>query len=250
MSDLALRPARSDVCFVPRGLPEEEQTALHCEELLGIVSHDLRTPLVAVGVHLRELERLGPTIPASGRAAVHAIRDSVGWMQRLIQDLLDVAGLEHGRLQLLRRAADPVVLVAHAMELLEPLARDAGITLDCDVPDDLPIVVVDGDRVLQVLSNLVTNALKFTPRGGTVTIRADASADDVHLAVADTGCGIAPEELPRVFERFWRSDSTSHVRGTGLGLTIARGLVEEHGGRIWIESVTGQGTTVHFTLPR
>jgi signal transduction histidine kinase len=250
MADVATRPARGDGCFVPWALSEAERTALHCEELLGIVSHDLRTPLVAVGMHLRELERLGPVIPASGRAAVHAIRDSVGWMQRLIQDLLDVAGLEHGRLHLLRLPVDPVVLVAHAMELLEPLAREAGIALECDVPDDLPVVVVDGDRVLQVLSNLGTNAIKFTPHGGTVTIRADASADDVHLAVVDTGSGIAPEELPHVFERFWRSDNASHVRGTGLGLTIARGLVEEHGGRIWIESVAGRGTTVHFTLPR
>jgi signal transduction histidine kinase len=248
MPDVLVAPA--DRRVVPRALTDGERAALHCEELLGIVSHDLRTPLVAVGMHLRELERLGPAIPSSGRAAVHAIRDSVGWMQRLIQDLLDVAGIEHDRMQLLRLPHDPVVLVAQAMELLEPLAREVGVALECDVPDDLPVVVVDEDRVLQVLSNLGTNAIKFTARGGTVTIRADASADDVHLSVEDTGCGIAPEDVPHVFERFWRADGASRVRGTGLGLTIARGLVESHGGRIWLESAIDVGTTVHFTLPR
>lgn len=248
MTDVATPALRADVCRVPHELTAVER--LHCEELLGIVSHDLRTPLAAVGMHLRELERLGPAVPASGRAAVHAIRDSVGWMQRLIQDLLDVAGLEHGHLRLLRLPHDPVVLLANATELLEPIAEEAGIALELDVPDHLPIVVADGDRVLQVLTNLVTNALKFTPQGGTVTIRADASADDVHFEVADTGCGIAPEDLSRVFERFWRADDATLVRGTGLGLTIARGLVAQHGGRIWITSALGEGTSVHFTLPR
>jgi signal transduction histidine kinase len=169
-------------------------------------------------------------------------------MDALIQDLLDVTHIESGRLQLASQAVPLVTLAQYALTTLAPIAEEEGVTLQSGIGDDLPPVDVDADRVVQVFSNLVGNAIKYTPRGGTVTLSASRDYDDVRVSVVDTGVGISADNLPRVFDRFWQSHRTNRS-GAGLGLTIARGIVRGHGGRIWIESTEGQGTRVHFTLP-
>jgi signal transduction histidine kinase len=219
------------------------------EEVLGVVSHDLRTPLSVISMHTGALEELGTGAPAVVRDAATGIRASIDWLQRMIRDLLDVASIDAGRMRLERRTRDPLLILMKAVDMLEPLAADAGLALRWEMPEHLPAVVVDEDRVLQVIANLVGNAIKFTHAGGCVTIRASSSDDSVRISVSDTGPGIAPASLARIFDRFWQDRGAANVRGTGLGLAIAKGLVEAHGGRLWVESVLGQGSTFHMTLP-
>jgi signal transduction histidine kinase len=131
---------------------------------------------------------------------------------------------------------------------LSPLAKERGVQLSVESAGEPVNVLADKERVSQVLSNLVGNALKFTPRGGAVTVLAEGLGDLVRLSVADNGPGVPPDHLPRLFERFWQAKRVSR-EGTGLGLYIAKGIVEAHGGRIWAESAPGNGSTFHFTLP-
>jgi len=168
-------------------------------------------------------------------------------MNRLIQDLLDVAKLEAGRVGIDARSIDVEPLMNEANEMLAPLAAEKSVRLNVAVGGALPTITADGGRVLQVLSNLVGNAIKFTPAGGGIAIRADAAPGGVRFSVSDTGEGIAPEQLEKIFGGFWQANPADR-RGIGLGLTIAKGIVEAHGGRIWVESRLGEGTTFHFTL--
>jgi signal transduction histidine kinase len=169
-------------------------------------------------------------------------------MNRLIRDLLDVSQLESGHL-----AVEPVrisarQLVGDAVEGQRALASRASIDLHCAIPRDLPDVLADRDRMLQVFENLIGNAIKFTRSGGRITVGASAHDGDVTFCVSDTGAGIAPADLPHVFDRFWQVQK-SDGGGAGLGLTIVKGLVEAQGGHIHAESSPGKGTTFFFTVP-
>jgi signal transduction histidine kinase len=169
-------------------------------------------------------------------------------MNRLIQDLLDVKRLENGRLAVDARPVSAVVLLAEAAEMLRPLATAAALELVLETSPQLPTVSADHHRVQQVLSNLVGNAIKFTPKGGRVTIHGSRVNEEVLIAITDTGPGIAPEQLPHIFGQFWQGSRTDR-RGIGLGLAIAKGIVEAHAGRIWVESTIGAGSSFFFTLP-
>jgi signal transduction histidine kinase len=149
------------------------------------------------------------------------------------------------------RVVDAIPLVEDALQAMHALAESGGVELEATYAEALPMVYADPDRVTQLLSNLVGNALKFTPAGGRVEVRVQPYNDSVLVSVNDNGEGIPPEQLPHVFDRFFQVSSTRlGIRhGAGLGLPIARGIVEAHGGTIWIESAPGQGTTVRFTLP-
>jgi signal transduction histidine kinase len=141
-----------------------------------------------------------------------------------------------------------VSLFDETLKVIEPQARAHGITVATEVHAAVPLVTADRARLAQVLSNLVTNALKFTPAGGRVCIRVRRLDDALQISVEDSGAGIPASDLPRVFDRYWRADPTSRT-GAGLGLAICKGIVEAHGGRIWVESTVGRGTTFHFTVP-
>jgi PAS domain S-box-containing protein len=221
------------------------------DEMLGIVSHDLRNPVNAVKMLAAAILRTGHTEALPKDVSDHAdvMLQAARQMDALIQDLLDVSRIESGRMQLQPRVVGVNELVSQATETLSPLAAQAGVTVTLTFPDRLPQVDVDPDRIVQVLSNLIGNAIKYTPRGGSVRVEAEADQDIVRVTVTDTGIGISEQELPRVFDRFWQSKRTNRS-GAGLGLAIARGIVRSHGGRIWIESVANEGTTVHFTVPR
>ena len=169
-------------------------------------------------------------------------------MSRLIQDLLDVQRMDSGRLEIERRPVSARALLVDAHEMLRPLAEKEGISLTLAVPPELPTISADAHRLHQVLGNLVGNAIKFTPKHGSILLRGEEVDGEVRIQVADTGPGIAADQLPHVFGQFWQASRTDR-RGIGLGLAIAKGIVESHDGRIWVESVLGQGSSFFFTLP-
>jgi signal transduction histidine kinase len=168
--------------------------------------------------------------------------------QRMIRDLLDVASIQMGRLAVERRPEAMRPILERALSLFNREADEKAIRMSLEVEPDLPRVSGDPERLLQVLSNLIANALRFTERGGRITIGAQRSGDELEVRVTDTGAGIAAANMPRIFERYWTVRGNSPKGGTGLGLAIARSIVEAHGGRIWAESEPGKGSTFRFTV--
>ena len=216
------------------------------EEVLKIVSHDLRNPLNTISMSAGLM--LEVEVPREQQVKqLSMIKRAGERMNRLIQDLLDAAKIEAGRLGVEPRPIEVAPLVAEAFDMLRPIASEKSVRLDVSVADELPTIMADAGRVLQVLSNLVGNAIKFTPADGRVSIRVEKLAGNVRFNVADTGPGIPPEQLPHIFGRFWQADRSDR-RGIGLGLAIAKGIVEAHGGRISVESRVGEGTSFYFTL--
>lgn len=214
------------------------------DELLAVVAHDLRNPLNTISLTVRTLRA-----DSSGEQlrAANMIQRSADTMQRLINDLLDLS-LRSGRFMVQRSRIDLDALCHDTLELFGAEARVRGLALSCRVDRDLPIVRGDPHRLAQLLSNLLGNALKFTEPPGEVGIHVRRRDDWVQVSVRDNGPGIPPEHLPQLFEPHWQGTGGS-ASGTGLGLSIARSIVEAHGGRIWADSKSGQGTTVHFALP-
>ena len=219
------------------------------EELLAIVSHDLRNPLgnIVTGASLI-LERT--TLSGDEGERVHKLAQiilrSADLMNRLIADLLDLAQIQAGMLSVEQKPQDVDGIIRDCLEMLKPLAAPKDLKLDGMASAGLR-VRCDHERVLQIVSNLVGNAIKFTPEGGSIFIEAQGSGNEARFSVRDTGQGISEEELPRIFDRFWQAQRMNRA-GIGLGLSIAKGLVEAHGGRLWVESKLGAGTTFFFTL--
>lgn len=219
------------------------------DEILAVVAHDLRNPLSTI--HMASglaLDLMPADAETPGRRQMEMIVRTAVKMNGLIQDLLDTTRLESGQLALELIPLRPREIVDEAIEMLLLLASHAGITLEAGALTATDEIQVDRLRIQQVLSNLIGNALKFTPAGGSVRVSAEQLAADVCFRVTDTGQGIAADQLPHVFGRFWQARRTDH-RGLGLGLAIARGIVEAHGGRIRVESVAGAGSTFSFTIP-
>jgi signal transduction histidine kinase len=228
---------------------EAQQATRARDEMLAIVAHDLRNPLNTVTMSCALLlDTASDGNRPMEQKQLTIMRRATERMNRLIYDLLDVKRIEQGRLAVEPRPEGMSAMIRDAIDMLRPLADAQGLALDSEIPDDLPRVLVDPPRIQQVLSNLVGNAIKFTPRGGRITLRAEAHMAEVRLAVIDTGPGIAPDQLPHVFGRFWQA-RTGDMRGIGLGLAIARGIVEAHHGRIWVESRLGEGSAFYFTVP-
>lgn len=218
------------------------------DEVLGVVAHDLRNPLNGIRLAASALESDGERDWATVRQVTGLIVRAVRRAERLIDDLVDVVRLEAGELRLERRQVLVHELLAEALEALGPEAAQAGVTLDAQDGRDLPPLEADHGRLLQVLGNLVGNAIKFTPRGGHVRVTAEEHAGALRFSVADTGPGISEAHLPHVFDRFYQAEPGAR-RSAGLGLAIAKGLVEAHGGRIWVESPPGRGALFRFTIP-
>lgn len=227
----------------------ESQQALRArEEVLAIVSHDLRNPLNAVTLAASLLE-ISESLAPEEREQIETIALSAKRMSRLIADLLDVTRLEGGkRLPIEPEPADVKSLLAETYELFKAQAAASSINLRMRAGDPMPDVYADRDRILQVFSNLIGNALKFTPSGGVVSFAAEARNREVLFTVSDTGPGIEKKHLRDVFSPYWQAKRAERL-GAGLGLPIAKGIVESHGGMIWVESERGQGTKFSFTLP-
>lgn len=238
-----------------RKLLADTEAALRArDEVMGLVSHDLRNPVNAVkmlaAAILRTAENdVASTIPSTVVDHAAVMLQAANQMDALIQDLLDVSRLESGRLQLdiVPTALEDVVQAA--VDTLTPAAQERRVAVHIEVSDECPMLAADSHRMIQLLSNLIGNAIKYTGANGRVTISAQPRDDEVTVRVTDTGTGIPPEELPLVFDRFWQSKRTNRS-GAGLGLAIARGIVRAHGGEITLDSTLGKGTIVEFTIPR
>jgi PAS domain S-box-containing protein len=238
---------------------EEERTRLYeaarraiksRDDLLATVSHDLRSPLGSILLSTEVLlpSDAVPVSPLDVTDMAQIIRRSAKRMEVLIRDLLDIASIESGHLRISPAPAAAFALVNEAIEAALPAAQAKELRLESRVDGGDVLVQCDKHRVLQVFSNLVGNAVKFTPRGGSIVLRARREDEMILLSVTDTGSGIEADQLAHVFDRFWQA-SQATIAGVGLGLAICRGIVEQHGGKIWVESTLGQGTTFSFTLP-
>jgi len=219
------------------------------EEVLAIVSHDLRNPLNSIMLGASMLHT-SDRLSAEDREQLEILELSAKRMKRLIEDLLDVTRLEGGkRLPIEPVALEVAPLLTETYELFKAQAASASVTLQMHVADGLPPVYADHHRVMQVLSNLVGNALKFTPGGGMVSLRAEPhDGETVMFTIADTGPGIPQENLKDIFNPYWQGKRAERL-GAGLGLPIAKGIGESHGGEVWVESDPGEGTRFYFTLP-
>jgi signal transduction histidine kinase len=219
-------------------------------EFIGIVSHDLRGPLMTISAVAALMEQQAPTDETGQRIRAWAdrVRRSVDVMERLINDLLDFNCFEDGQLQVAAERLDIRSLIHAAMDAFHGVALAKGLSLEADLPAYSVVTKHDPHRMLQVLSNLLQNAIKFTAEGGAIRIRVARAGTFCQVSVSDTGVGIPDGELSEIFERFRQLNPTDRT-GLGLGLYISRWIVEAHGGRIWAESQVGVGTTIHFTLP-
>lgn len=220
------------------------------DQMAALVSHDLRNPLNAILTYADLMLGFGGedgNITVE-RRQIQAIERAGVQMQRLIEDLLDSARLDGGSFPLERELIDVRTLLEEACEVIEAQAHAAGLELRMDAGGSLPPLPVDRERMMQVLANLIGNAIKFTPAGGTVQVAVRALAAELEFSVSDTGPGIPSADLARVFDRFWQPQG-GHRGGAGLGLSIAKGIVEGHGGRVWVESREGSGTTFFFAIP-
>jgi PAS domain S-box-containing protein len=220
------------------------------DQILGIVSHDLRTPLAAISMALAPfeipLDRAAESLPRM----LKVTRQSVDWMNRMIRDLLDVASIDAGRLSIERGPENLRGFLLRAQSIFAPLMAEETVELVLDIPERIPPVDADGERILQVVGNLLANAGKFARSGGHVTLTVQVRDEDVVVSVHDDGPGIPADMLPHIFDRFWHARRTARTRGTGLGLSIAKAIVDAHGGRIWVETAEGEGSTFSFTVPR
>ena len=217
------------------------------DDVLAIVSHDLRNPLGTISA-AADLMLDVALAPETERRHLAIIRRSSRRMNRLIEDLLDVARMEKGAFSIDPSPVDMDSLLREAHEAARPVAESKRLDLRRRGASALPPVHGDRDRILQVLSNLVDNAVKFTPAGGEIVLAAAPADGEVSVAVEDTGHGIAPEDQEHLFDRFWQANRASET-GAGLGLAIVKGIVDAHGGRVWVESTPGQGSIVRFTIP-
>lgn len=223
---------------------DEQKRAIRArDELLATVSHDLRNPLGAIVLSLNLLQHGEKNLPK----LTGAIQRATTRMNKLISDLLDINAIESGQLSIVCDAHPMGSLVSDAVSLHRPLAEQKGVVLVTSGEQDT-LVHCDRDRILQVFSNLLGNALKFTPASGMIRISYDVAGEDARFAISDMGPGIPARRLSRVFDRFWRDKSRANA-GTGLGLAISKGIVAQHGGKIWAESREGEGSTFVFTLP-
>lgn len=219
------------------------------ERMVHMVSHDLRSPLTVVRMSLELLQHASMTEAHARTELVRRCLRATESMERLANDVLDMAKNDAGTLVLASMAENAECMVKDAADMAQPLAAEKSIRIQTSLAAPEMEVLCERSRIAQVFSNLIGNALKFTPAGGTITVSVEAQAEMLAFCVADTGIGIPPEQQQRIFDRFYQEE---HARrhGAGLGLSIAKAIVEKHGGRIWVDSVAGSGSRFHFTLPR
>ena len=239
---------------VLRDITAEAQAARAKSEFVATVSHELRTPMTSIKGYA-DLLLMGPVgdLSEQQRDFVNIIRSNADRLTSLVNDILDISRIEAGRIVLEREQVTVHDLVGQVTDMLEARTGERDLTLSMQVPTNLPPVWVDSGRVVQILTNLVGNAIQYTPPGGSITVSAlsDEEHDMVRVSVTDTGIGISEENLERIFARFFRADDpfVQESIGTGLGLSITSMLVQLHGGEIWVESELGKGSTFNFTLP-
>jgi two-component system phosphate regulon sensor histidine kinase PhoR len=230
-------------------LTNQRQTEAMRRDFISNVSHELRTPLAALKALTETLQAGALEDPPAAHRFLEQMETEVDSLSLMVNELLELSRIESGRVPLNLASTPPLDIVTPAVDRLRLQAERAGLTLSVECTEDLPLVLADATRVQQVVVNLLHNAIKFTPSGGVVTVNVTRQDREVRFAISDTGIGIAAEDLPRIFERFYKVDRSRATSGTGLGLAIARHLVDAHGGKIWAESEVGKGSTFYFTIP-
>jgi two-component system phosphate regulon sensor histidine kinase PhoR len=219
------------------------------QDFVSNVSHEIRTPLASLRALVDTLRDGALDDPLAAQRFLDRMEVEVDALTQMAQELLELSRIESGQVPLRLQSVAVSEVVVPPVERLRAQAERAGLTLAVNVPPDLPAVLADTERAQQVVTNLVHNAIKFTPAGGQVTVSTEVAGEEVVIAVRDTGVGISAADLPRIFERFYKADRARSGGGTGLGLAIAKHIVQGHGGRIWAESVEGRGSTFYFSLP-
>jgi signal transduction histidine kinase len=259
--DFLTKPVdRSELCMRVRNLLRlkaySDNALAHRDNSMGMISHELRNSLNGIVLNATLLSEEASESD-EGRRTVEGmkrIQRYAALMNRLIGDLVDVVSIDAGKLALQPERCDAVALLTEAIDACAQAASEKGISLESETVEPALLADFDHERMLQVLANLITNALKFTPRGGAIVIRGERAGDQLRLSVSDTGKGIPSNMLAAVFERFkqvGKADQRglSLGLGLGLGLYISKGIVESHGGKIWAESKLGEGSAFHFTIP-
>jgi PAS domain S-box-containing protein len=225
---------------------EAERATKSRDEILAVLAHDLRNPMHAI---LAAATMLAVTAEEDQRRRqVAMIQRATKGMDQLVTDLLDVARLDSGAFAINREPVELAAVIRQGVDLCEGQAAARNLTLRTEIGDAIPVIAADAGRLLQLLSNLLGNAVKFSPPNTTVIVRAAPCTCGVEVSIKDSGPGIAAENLPRIFDRFWQGHGQSRA-GVGLGLAICKGIVDAHGGRIWAASTVGRGTTFYFEIP-
>lgn len=218
-------------------------------DFIANVSHELRTPLAALKSVIETLEGGAKDEPASAADFLARADSEVDRLVQMVEELLELSRLESGDISLARRPLHFQLMLRNAVDRLSRQAERAGVQITLEVESGLPAANGDADMLERAVVNLIHNAVKFTPEGGSVFVRAASADGAVRVSITDTGVGIQPEDLPRIFERFYKADRSRGGGGTGLGLAVARHAVEAHGGAISAESIPGEGSTFVFTVP-
>jgi two-component system phosphate regulon sensor histidine kinase PhoR len=219
------------------------------QDFISNISHELRTPLAALKAIAETLQESALEDPPAARRFLFRMENELDALQQMVEELLELSRIESGRVPLRMIPTTPRELIDAAVERLSSQAERAGVTIEIDCPPDLPQVMADPTRLVQVIVNLLHNAIKFSARNGIICITAQLQRKNIQFSVQDNGTGIPQADLSRIFERFYKTDRARSGGGTGLGLAIARHLVEAHGGAIWVESMENVGSTFYFTIP-
>ena len=220
------------------------------QDFVANISHELRTPITSLKALADTLQEGAIDDRSIAQDFLKKMNGEIDRLSQMVQELGDLSRIESGETTLNKQPVDIVEIVNKVVESLKAQADRAGLKLNVSISTSLPEAFADGDRVQQVLVNLIHNAIKFTPPGGMIDVSAIADRDSIQISVADTGIGIPDDDLPRIFERFYKSDKArTSGAGTGLGLAIVKHIIEAHGGSVWVESIEGKGATFYFTLP-
>ena len=242
-------PSRQGFLVILQDLTRIRRLETVRRDFVSNISHELRTPLASLKALAETLRDGALEDPPAAKRFLDRMETEVDSLAQMVQELLELSRIESGRAPLRLEPVAVAEVVMPPVERLRPQAERAGLTLAVHVGAGLPPIVADAERLRLVITNLVHNAIKFTPPQGQVTVTASAAGNEVTISVRDTGVGIASEDLPRIFERFFKADRARSGGGTGLGLAIAKHIVQAHGGRIWVESRRGEGSTFFVSLP-
>jgi signal transduction histidine kinase len=241
------------IAMILRDVTKAREVDQMKNEFVSLVSHELRTPLAAMkGATDNMLEGITGELNSVQQECLSIIKRNIERLNRLISDLLDISRIEAGKLQLHTQSVQINQLVQECLHGLEELGKQKNIVITASLAEDMPPVSADPDKIIQVVTNLIGNAVKFTPPGGKVSVETAKRFECVQVSISDTGVGISHQDLEKVFDKFYQvTNNAEHikVKGTGLGLPISKGIIERHQGKIWAESVLGKGSTFIFTLP-
>jgi len=242
-------PSKKEFLLVVQDLTRLRRLESFRRDFIANVSHELRTPITSLKALSETLIDGAIEDQSIARNFLQKMDTEIEKLAQMVEELVELSLIESGQAKLNKQPSDIKEVIEHSVNRLTPLAERGGLSMNLLIPRDLPQIVIDRDKIEHVLVNLIHNAIKFTTPGGKITISASQKPGQIEIAVTDTGIGISEEDLPRIFERFYKTDKSRSSSGTGLGLAIAKHIVQAHGGEIRVSSREGQGSSFSFTLP-